>query len=174
MASVARYCCCGGCPALEMTITGIDAAACCWTNGYDAFNLDTPLGIDGTYSVVGVPTLVGGVCTYQFFSGVSGILRYRIADPGDCTGIIQSGCSHTFGATVKYDTATAKVTEVIIDSSSSCTLALLENLRLFTATGLSTSLGVAISNQETVCTASMSSPFFKALTPGGSITISTA
>lgn len=104
MASVARYCCCDvGCPdQVEITISGVDAAACtgCNTDGVFSWKVIS-LGFDGVY-VVSKSLENASICQYLVSTSVS-FNSWEEHSDTTCTSLSYSGADSTRVINVVYD-----------------------------------------------------------------------
>jgi len=178
MASVARYCCCGGCPALEATISGLDAAAALcgchssggalWYGGDNSVQMHAS-SFDGVYSLIGPTSPDGsGVCSY--YTDPSPTWNPSIEFFSDAACASSRGTATSpMRLRVDYNLSTGKVVYAFLFSTGYITPRL-QNFNAFLATGISTDLGAAISNQYTSCTWGGFGSL-KVITPGGSITV---
>lgn len=178
MPSVARYCCCGDCPAsLAVTVVGMDAALCCSTTS----TLGSPTGsikykdtaFDGDYSVpydrFDVPD---GLCVFVLSLPD---IEIAFSDPGDvvCATEDTTAFVRSVELAVHFDKALQKVKLIRIDGSTTVISAGAETYhRAFVAESITANLGDVVSNQIAVCDSYSSGPLrINDLVPGGTIEV---
>ena len=137
MASVARYCCCGGCPStLQVVFSGVDAAACtgCYNDGTDSGGKWTGVSIDGTVTVSFFADY-GSYCLYLYQDqSTAGTGEYHNSVT-DCSSLSQNPI------------VVPQTTVHYVQSSNTVTLVSVGNFNDgFYWTGSAT-LGNAVSNQ---------------------------
>lgn len=150
MASVARYCCCGPCPSIEITFSGVDAAicdACVEGSGPIADRKRTAVNLDGTYAVPLYSHSTGTIftpetCEYRLLVN-SVVLADLFSNTGTpCTTLIgdldQDATIHVY-----YRPATQKIARVLVGVSAG------DEVFEVNATGSPFALGTAQSNELT-------------------------
>jgi len=169
MASVARYCCCGGCPDnIKVTVSGVDAAACvgCNTDGVSISWDVNSLDFDGVYTAS--KTFEDqNVCIWLAFLSVS------INDWDDhfgttCSSLIAGGADNQLVINVIYSKSTGAFSIVNIAGNS---FSKANSGYGFYAT--SGGFGSAISNSLTCATSGISGNNV-ALSNGGTVLIERA
>ncbi len=161
MASVARYCCCdAGCPAsIEVTFSGVDAAACtgCRSDGGSgSYKILTP-SVDGTIALsltLETPTR----CYYS--TAFNSTVYLEIYSSSDCSGVASSNYQ-TYGYSVQLDKSTGLWDVCNVTGTGGSVM--------FTYSG-SVGYGTSISNQNAACaTQTLAAPI---ISDGGTAVIS--
>ena len=141
MASVARYCCCGGClPQVKVTVAGIDGNMCCldYNAGLDSIKIENE-AINGVYTLPAFsPTQVPPVCDFRDIIDTPDAVR---RNGTTCAGSIIA----SFGWSVRMLVRMTDASTIASVSMFDVTQPIL-NGSIFTASG-TWSLGDTISNQ---------------------------
>jgi len=119
MASVARYCCCGGCGSLSVTMTSVDASACagCVVPGAGSPSyLINSISVDGDYVV---PSVFENAtfCNYSLTVNTSGADLDQHAG-GGCAGAPTNIILNPFTIELRYNKITQKIVAVTVKGST--------------------------------------------------------